>query len=457
MRLLKAKHNRGKAGEVVMEMTERYNGTTIFFRWREMNNSPLAALLRPETLDEVFGQQQLLARGQVFREAIENGRIPNMIFYGPSGVGKTTVANIIAKRSHMQLYRLNATSASIQDIKNAIEDAGTLLGINGVLIYLDEIQYFNKKQQQSLLEVVENGDVTLIASTTENPYFYVYKALLSRCTVFEFHALKWQDVLQAVERAFRLLGEQQGVVYDVEEEAKEWLAQSAGGDVRKALNAIDFLDVAINPSDGVKKVTLDQVKQVTALSYGTYDRDSDEHFDLASALMKSLRGSDPDAALHYLARFLEAGDIITPARRLLCSACEDIGLAHPQAIAVVNACVQAAERLGLPEAQLPLAEAAIYLATLPKSNAGVTAIGAARADVQKGLGKGFPRSLQNVHYDSAEVEEKGQNYLYPHDFPGHWVEQQYLPEELKDRRYYVPQDNKTEQAAKQYWDRIKEK
>lgn len=422
-----------------------------------MNRSPLASLLRPESLDEVFGQKHLLQHGAMFREAIEAGKIPNMVFYGPSGVGKTTVANIIAHQSHMQLYRLNATTASISDIKSAIADSSTLLGINGILIYLDEIQYFNKKQQQTLLEVVENGDVTLIASTTENPYFYVYGALLSRCTVFEFKSLQWDDVLQAVERAFRILEDQENVTYIISSEAKETLARSSGGDVRKALNAIDFLSVAIKEDNGVKNISLDQVQQVVTKSYGTYDREGDEHFDLASALMKSLRGSDPDAAVHYLARFLEAGDIITPSRRLLCSACEDIGLAHPQAISIVNSCVQAAERLGLPEAYLPLTEAAIYLATLPKSNSVAAAYGAASVDIKKGKGKGFPRCLQNVHADSAEVENKGQNYLYPHDFPNHWVDQQYMPQDLISTKYYIPGNNKMEQLAKQYWDEIKKK
>jgi len=420
-----------------------------------MERSPLASLLRPESLDDVFGQHHLLDRGMVFREAIESGSVPNMIFYGPSGVGKTTVANIIAKNSNMQLYKLNGTSSSISDIKQAIEDSKTLLGINGVLIYLDEIQYFNKKQQQSLLEVVENGDVTLIASTTENPYFYVYNALLSRCTVFEFKAIDWRDTLKAVDRALEKLGAAENVTYEMDEDAREHIARSAGGDIRRALNALDFLSVAVQPQDGVKHITLDQVSQVTSLSYGRYDKEGDEHFDLASALMKSLRGSDPDAAVHYLVRFLEAGDIITPARRLLCSACEDIGLAHPQAIAVVNACVQAAEHLGLPEAYLPLTEAAIYLATLPKSNSVVAAYDDASADYKAGKGKGFPRAMQNVHYDSAEVTDKGQHYLYPHAFENHWVKQQYLPDDLIDRKYYVPGDNRTEQAAKAYWDKIK--
>ena len=427
----------------------------MFSKEFEMTRSPLASLLRPETLDDVFGQQQLLSRGQIFREAIESGTVPNMIFYGPSGVGKTTVANIIAKNSNMRLYKLNGTSSSINDIKDAIADSKNLLGVNGVLIYLDEIQYFNKKQQQSLLEVVENGDVTLIASTTENPYFYVYNALLSRCTVFEFKALKWEDVLHAEDRALEKLSEAEGVKYEMDDDARKHIAQSSGGDVRRALNALDFLSVAVKPVDGVKHITIEQVKQVTSLAFGRYDKDGDEHFDLASALMKSLRGSDPDAAVHYLARFLEAGDIITPSRRLLCSACEDIGLAHPQAIAVVNSCVQAAERLGLPEAYLPLTEAAIYLATLPKSNSVVMAYSAASEDIRAGKGKGFPRSVQNVHLDSAEVVDKGQHYLYPHEFENHWVAQQYLPEDLKDSRYYSYGDNRIEQAAKAYWEKIK--
>ncbi|MBR2740549.1 MAG: replication-associated recombination protein A [Oscillospiraceae bacterium] len=422
-----------------------------------MERSPLASLLRPETLDDVFGQHHLLDRGQIFREAIESGSVPNMIFYGPSGVGKTTVANIIAKNSNMQLYRLNGTSSSIADIKSAIEDSKTLLGINGVLIYLDEIQYFNKKQQQSLLEVVENGDVKLIASTTENPYFYVYNALLSRCTVFEFKPLDWKDTLLAIDRALEKLSSSEGIRYEIDENAKEHLARSSGGDVRRALNALDFISVALRADDGIKHITMQHIEQVTSLSYGRYDREGDEHFDLASALMKSLRGSDPDAAVHYLVRFLEAGDIITPSRRLLCSACEDIGLAHPQAIAVVNACVQAAEHLGLPEAYLPLTEAAIYLATLPKSNSVTAAYYMADEDYKAGKGKGFPRAMQNVHYDSAEVTDKGQNYLYPHNYENHWIEQQYIPDDLVGAQYYVPGDNRTEQAAKSYWDKIKNK
>ena len=302
---------------------------------------PLADELRPTSLDDVVGQKHILGPDGMLRRIIESGQIPNMVFYGPSGTGKTTVASIIAAKTNRTLRRLNATNASIADIRAIIAELDTMLTPGGVLLYLDEIQYFNKKQQQSLLEFMEDGRITVIASTTENPFFYVYGALLSRCTVFEFKPLSWEDVALAVDRAMELLSEEERIKYSITSEAREYLSRSAGGDVRKALNAIDFISVALKrPEIKTIEIGLDQVKQVTEKAYGTYDREGDEHFDLASALMKSLRGSDPDAAVHYLARFLEAGDIITPSRRLLCSACEDIGLAYPQAISVVNACVQ---------------------------------------------------------------------------------------------------------------------
>ncbi len=415
---------------------------------------PLADRIRPQELEQVVGQQHLLGQGALLRRFIEKGTDANMVFYGPSGTGKTTIANIIAKRTHRTLYRLNATTASLQDIKDIIADVGTLMAPGGVLLYLDEIQYFNKKQQQSLLEFMENGSITLIASTTENPYFYVYAALLSRSTVFEFKPVAASQVLPAVERALELVRGESPLPLEWEEELPMYIAQSCGGDVRKAMNAVELLAQAAQPADGRLLLTLADAGQVSQRSAMRYDKGGDAMYDIASALMKSLRGSDPDAALHYLARFLEAGDLITPCRRLLCSASEDVGMAYPQAVAIVKACVDTAMQLGLPEAQLPLAQAAVLLATAPKSNSVCAAIGAARADVRRGRTGSIPRGLQNVHADTAG-QEREQGYLYPHDFPGHWVRQQYLPDELAGTVYYRCGDNKTEQAARAYWEKIK--
>ncbi len=415
---------------------------------------PLADRIRPQNLDEVLGQGHILGKDGLLRRVIDSGKIPNMVFYGPSGTGKTTVANIIAQRSGRTLRRLNATTASLADIRDVMEQVGTLLAPNGVLLYLDEIQYFNKKQQQSLLEFIENGKITLIASTTENPYFTIFNAILSRSTVFEFKMLTADDLLPAVDRGIALQAQELGVKAVCEDGVREHLAASCGGDVRKALNAVELLMTASRIQDGVLTITLDDAKLVAQRSAMRYDRDGDDHFDIASALMKSLRGSDPDAALHYLARLLEAGDMLTAIRRLLCSASEDIGMAYPQAAAIVKACVDSALQLGLPEAKLPLAQAAILLATAPKSNSVCAAIDAALADVRAGRTGDYPRHLQNVHADGAGFERE-QGYLYPHQFPGHWVEQQYLPDAIKDHVYYEYGPNKTEQAAKAYWDRIK--
>lgn len=415
---------------------------------------PLADEIRPKTLDEVVGQRHLLAPGALLRRLIEQGTDANMVFYGPSGTGKTTIANIIAEKTNKTLYRLNATTASLQDIKDIIADVGTLLAPGGVLLYLDEIQYFNKKQQQSLLEFMENGKLTLIASTTENPYFYVYSALLSRSTVFEFKAVSPQETEPAVLRALRIQQERSRLPLDWEEGVPLQIATSCGGDVRKAINAVELLCQAAVPQKGKLYLTRSDASQVSQRSAMRYDKGGDAMYDAASALMKSLRGSDPDAALHYLARFLEAGDLVTPCRRLLCSASEDIGMAYPQAVSIVKACVDTAMQLGLPEAQLPLAQAAILLATAPKSNSVVEGIARARADVRAGRTGDIPRELQNVHADSTGMERE-QGYLYPHSFAGHWVEQQYLPDALKGVRYYEWGDNKTEQAAKAYWEKIK--
>ena len=410
---------------------------------------PLADEIRPDSLDEVVGQRHILGPGGLLRRIVESGQIPNMIFYGPSGTGKTTVARIIAQRTNRSLRKLNATTAGIADIKKIIDELDTFLTPGGVLLYLDEIQYFNKKQQQSLLEFIEDGRITLIASTTENPYFCVFNAILSRSTVFEFKPVSADDAEQAVKRAVEIENARREAPLTLEDGVTKRIASACGGDVRKAMNAVELLFAT-----AAERITLADAQAVTQRSAMRYDRDGDEHFDCLSALMKSLRGSDPDAAVHYLARLLEAGDLIGACRRILCSASEDIGLAYPQAVPIVKACVDSALQLGLPEARLPLAEACIVLATAPKSNTGCVAIDRAIADVRAGKGKGFPRELQNVHADGTGFERE-QGYLYPHDFPHRWVKQQYLPDELKNARYYEYGDNKTEQAAKKYWDEIK--
>jgi putative ATPase len=415
---------------------------------------PLADEIRPTTLDEVVGQEHILGVSGILRRIIESGEIPNMIFYGPSGCGKTTVANIIAARTNKSLYRLNATTASLSDIKDIIAGLDTFLTTNGVLLYLDEIQYFNKKQQQSLLEFMENGKITLIASTTENPYFYVYNALLSRSTVFEFKEITAESVAPAVRRAISIMEERRGVKAQPEDGVVEHIASACGGDVRKAVSAVELLFSASRAEKGIMTLTLDDAKAISQRSAMRYDKDGDGHYDIISALQKSIRGSDPDAALHYLGRLLEAGDLISPCRRLMVIACEDIGLAYPQAISIVRACVEMAEKLGLPEARIPLADAAVLLATAPKSNSAYLGLDAAMADIRRGKSGDIPRQLQNKHADTTGMERE-QGYLYPHSYPNHYVKQQYLPDAIKDAKYYEYGENKVEQAAKKYWDLIK--
>ena len=422
-----------------------------------MMSQPLADRLRPQTVEEMVGQRHLLAPGMALRRIIDSGSVPNLIFYGPSGVGKTTLAEILAKRSNKYFCKLNGTTASTADIKDIIAQSATLSAINGVLLYLDEIQYFNKKQQQTLLEFIENGSITLIASTTENPYFYVYNAVLSRSTVFEFKSVTAREIEPAVLRAFRALAEESHEEFELEDGVLRHIASGCGGDVRKAVNSAELCWLAADVTETGRFVRLETAQQLTQRSAFKYDKDGDEHYDIISAYQKSMRGSDPDAAVHYLARLLEAGDLPSACRRLLVCANEDVGLAYPQLIPIVQAAVDSALQLGLPEARIPLANAVILVATAPKSNSGYNAINAALADLKQGKSGPVPRQLQNKHFDGEDNARKGQFYEYPHAYPHHWLEQQYLPDALVGRTYYEWGDNKNEQAAKAYWDKIKNK
>jgi putative ATPase len=420
-----------------------------------MMYQPLADEIRPKTLDEVVGQEHILGQGKLLRRVIESGKIPNLIFYGPSGTGKTTVASIIAAKTNRTLYKLNATTASTAEVKEILAQPDTLLAPNGVLLYLDEIQYFTKKQQQSLLESIENGKVTLIASTTENPYFYVYNAILSRSTVFEFQPISEAAALRAVQRGVAIMEQKQQVTAKPEEGALSHIASACGGDIRKAMNAVELLFSAGMEKDGVLEITLQDAEAVTQKSAMRYDRDGDSHYDVLSAFQKSIRGSDPDAGIHYLARLLEGGDLPSACRRLLVIAAEDVGLAHPTAISVVKSCVDAALQLGLPEARIPLAEAVIFLATCPKSNSAICAIDAAMDDLKQGKSGDIPAHLKDTHYGGAQKLGRGLTYQYPHAFENHYVPQQYLPDNLKGSHYYEYGTNKLEQTAKNYWDLVK--
>lgn len=418
--------------------------------------APLADRLRPQNLDEIVGQKHLLASGRALRRVIESGQIPNLIFYGPSGVGKTTLASIIARSADRQLYKLNATTASTSDIKAIVDQVGTLGAQKGILLYLDEIQYFNKKQQQTLLEFIENGSITLIASTTENPYFYVYNAILSRSTVFEFKNVSPEEIVQAVERAYRILKSESLTPIRVDEAVPKAIAFSCGGDVRRAINTVELSVLAAElDSDGGRFITLNTIEQLSQKSAARYDKTGDEHYDILSAFQKSMRGSDPNAALHYLARLLEADDLPSACRRLMVCACEDVGLAYPQIMPIVKSAVDIALQVGMPEARIPLANAVVLVATSPKSNSVYMGINRAMADLQQGKSGPIPRHLQNKHFDGLDNAHPGQFYDYPHDHPHHWVNQQYLPDALKNTVYYNFGDNKNEQIAKKYWDELK--
>lgn len=418
---------------------------------------PLADRLRPKSLDEIAGQKHLFGEGAVLRTIIESGNIPNLIFYGPPGTGKTTVARIIAAATKKRLHVLNGTSASLNDVKDIVAEINTIAAPNGLLLYLDEIQYFNKKQQQSLLQYIENGDITLIASTTENPYFYIYSAVLSRSTVFEFKSVPPEEAKSAILRGFRMAGEEYHAEYVLEDGVLDYVAGICGGDIRKALNITELCALGAKPTESTEKklVTMDVVKQICSRSGMHYDRAGDEYYDMLSAYQKSMRGSDADAAVHYLARILEAGDLVSACRRLLVCANEDVGLAYPMIIPIVKAAVDSAMQLGLPEARIPLANAVILVCNSPKSNSAYMAINEAMADVKNGAAGPVPRHLQNKHFDGEDAEVKGQHYKYPHDCKNHWVRQQYLPDNIKDKKYYRFGENKNEQAAKEYWEKIK--
>ncbi len=407
--------------------------------------TPLAELYRPNSIEEMVGQPHLFNKGSIFYNTINRKNIPNMIFYGPPGVGKTTVANIIAKNTEMLLCKLNGTTANLDDIKKVIDDSKSVFASKGVLLYLDEIQYFNKKQQQSLLEYVEKGFITLIASTTENPYFYIYPALLSRCSVFEFKSITPAEVEKGLKRVVDL----NKIKIDLE--AIKFIALASNGDMRKAINNLEVLSGAL----GNKKITLEHAEEIIDKANIVYDKSEDKHYDHLSALMKSLRGSDPDAAIFYLAKMLEAGDLIAVCRRIMCSVNEDVSLAYPNLIPIVKSCVDIALQLGMPEARLPLSNAVILIATAPKSNSAYLAYERAKSDIELGKGISVPRALQNTHFDGEDQFNKGQNYKYPHDYKNHWVKQQYLPDDLKDAHYYLYGNNKFEQALKEYWEKIK--
>ncbi len=418
---------------------------------------PLAERIRPKQLEDVVGQTHLLGENKILNRMITSGRISNMIFYGPPGTGKTTAANIIAQKTDKKFYKLNATNASVHDIQSIIKDLDSLLAVNGVLLYLDEMQNFNKKQQQSLLEFTENGKITLIASTTENPYHYIYKAILSRSTIFEFKLLQKSEIRVGLERAIQMAQEDfpdSKIRYDGQ--VLDYIAEVSNGDLRKAINALELAIYSTNLDiNGDLLITLETAQECTQKKVLNYDQSGDSHYDILSAFQKSIRGSDPDAALHYLARLIKADDLISICRRLLVMASEDIGMAYPNAISIVKSCVDAAMQLGFPEARIPLAQAVITLATAPKSNSAMTAIDAALRDIEtKNIGD-IPVHLKDAHYAGAKKMGRGVTYKYPHAYQNNYVKQQYLPDTIKDATYYVAGKNTMEDKIEKFMDILK--
>ena len=420
---------------------------------------PLADLVRPTELDEVCGQEHILGKNKILDRIIKSGHISNMIFYGPPGTGKTTVANIIARKAGKRFYKLNATNASLKDIQDITKELDTFLGMNGVVLYLDEIQNFNKKQQQSLLEYIEDGRITLIASTTENPYFYIFKAILSRSTIFEFKPVGEEDIKKALDRAITLRSKEfNEISVKVTHEAIEYLAAYCNGDVRKALNGLEVALNSTKPNDNKEIVIdLEVVKDSTQSKVIAFDMDGDANYDILSAFQKSIRGSDADAAIHYLARLIKGGDLISICRRLQVIAAEDIGLAYPQAALIVKSLVDSARELGFPEARIPLAEATILLATSPKSNSSYVAINRALEDLENMTIDDIPMHLKDAHYGGASKMGRGIEYKYPHAYENHYVKQQYLPDNIQNKVYYEYGDNKMEKTTKEYWNRVKGK
>ncbi len=419
--------------------------------------NPLANKIRPKKLEEVIGQQHLLGKGKILKNMIDSGHLMNMIFYGPPGTGKTTVANIIASATGKRFYKLNATTDSLKDIKEIIKDLNTIMGYNGVILYIDEIHHFTKRIQQSLLEFIENGQITLIGSTTENPYFYIFKAILSRSVVLEFKPLTKDDVMNGLKRALEMCKEDfKGKVITYDEAALEYMGELCEGDLRKAINILELILYSNAIKEDNIHIDTDSVEEFSQRKILNYDRDGDSHYDILSAFQKSIRGSDANAAILYLGMLIKAGDLTSICRRLLVIASEDIGLAYPQAITIVKACTDAAMQLGFPEGRIPLAEAVILLATAPKSNSAILAIDAVLKDLDTiNIGE-IPLYLKDGHYEGAKALGRMESYKYPHNYKNSYINQQYLPENVKTKEYYNFGNNKIEQISKLYWKKIKE-